>query len=177
MPHDDPELQSTERLKNLVKLTGDIEVDAQANLKGMLVRELKNDTLFGTGALEIYDIEPDQLPRLPAIALVLTGSRTEQRTLGKNANFTREVFIDLVYYNSDVNQKNKSSDIIKKISRIQSVLRRNADLNGYCRMGARTGLVRRIERVILNSEAIVTGFVIPIIIPILYKDRAAGPGL
>ena len=169
-----PELNSAERLKNLVKLTGDIEVDAIANLKELLFRELKNDPLFAIKAIEIYDIDTEKVPRFPAICLDLKGSETQQRTIGKDrATFLRSVYVDVWYYHADVNDKIIETELRKTMSRINSVIVRNADLNGYCRMGVRLGSVLQVDKVF--GERIVRGVKFPLTIPILYRDRSAGP--
>lgn len=169
------ELYSTERLKHLVKLTGDIEIDAVANLRETLRRELKNDDKFGLSAIEIYDIDTELIPRFPAICLDFKGSTQEQRTIGKErCTFMRTINVELWYYHADVNQKNIEMEIRRATSRIISVVSRNADLNGYCRMGVKIKNSRIIEKVF--GENIIKGSLINIDIPILYRDRSSGPG-
>jgi hypothetical protein len=170
------ELMSTDRLKNLYKLTGDIEIDALKNLQSMLQRELKNDDKFRTRAIEIYDTIPDKFPRFPAICLDLVSSDTQRRTMGKDvATFMRSVYVDVWYYHADVNEKMNSYDVNLHASKIVSIIQRNADINGYCRVGVKfEDSMQIFDKVI--GEKIIRGAKIRIRIPILYRDRAAGPG-
>lgn len=175
MPRDS-ELVATERLRN-IQLTGDIEIDAVANLKNMLARELVKDEFFKMSAIEIYDVEPDNLPRLPAICLILTGSETRQRTMGKeNATFIRNITVDLVYYHADINEKASEVKMRLNMSRITSVINRNRDLNGYCRIGATTGATS-FSRTGFDGNKLINTAVTPIFIPIMYRGPAAGQRL
>ena len=170
------ELVATERLRNLTKLTGDIEVDALKNLQLMLYDKMKTDDKFKTKAIEIYDVNPDIIPRFPAVCLELTGSNNRRRTMGHDfATFQRDVFIDVWYYHADVSEKFNSSEVIVNMSRIISIIQRNGNINGYCRMGVRLeGETSIIDKIF--SSKIVRGAKISLMIPILYRDRSADLG-
>lgn len=173
----DFELNSTDRLKNLVKLTDVIEVDALKNLQEMLRRELIDDRRFQLSkTLEIYDTDIANVAKFPCLCLEVRGSTTDRRTIGKDAaTFLRTVFIDVWYYISDVNEHARSLDLITAMGRIITIINRNADLNGYCRMGVRQeGGATVVEK--LFGEKVIRGARISLRIPILYRDRAAGPG-
>lgn len=173
----DPELLATERLKNLVKLTGDIEIDVIANLEALLKREILLDDKFKLGkSVDIYNIDTDKIVSFPAICLDLINSETVQRTIGKDiATFERSVYVDIWYYHADVNQKNVESEVRMALSRLNSILARNADLNGYCRRGMIDAKSSRIVSKVFG-EKVVKAAVISKLIRIIYRDRAAGPG-
>lgn len=172
----DPELASTERLRNLIKLTGDIDVDVVLNLKELLRRELRYDEDFKLEKVaEIYDTDTEAIPSFPAICIDITSAQTQQRTIGKErATFLRTVELDIKFYGADVNDKNATRIVRLGGSRISSVISRNADLNGYCRMGLRLGAVTYPD-VVFGSK-IIRAAVIPVVAPIMYRDRSAGPG-
>jgi hypothetical protein len=173
----DPELMATERLKNLVRLTGDIEIDVIANMEALLKREILLDDKFKLGrSMDVYTTDTDKIPTFPAISIDLVNSETKQRTIGKDrATFERNVYIDIFYYHADVNNKNVESETRIALSRLNSILARNADLNGYCRRGMVDAKPSRIlDRVF--GDKVVKSAVISKIVSIIYRDRAAGPG-
>ena len=167
----DSELMASERLKNMVKLTGDIEIDVIANMEALL------DEKFKPGrSMDIYTTDTDKIPTFPAISIDLVNSETRQRTMGKDrATFERNVYIDIFYYHADVNNKNVESETRIALSRLNSILARNADLNGYCRMGMRDAKPSRILDKVFGDKIVKSGVISKLVI-ILYRDRAAGPG-
>ncbi len=173
----DPQLLATERLKNLVKLTGDIEVDVIANLESMLKREIQLDDKFKLGkSFDIFKVDTEKIVSFPAICLDLVNSETKQTSIGKDiATFIRSVYIDIYYYHADVNQNNVQSEVVMAMSRLNSILARNADLNGYCRMGMIDAKSSRIVSKVFG-EKVIKAAVISKLIRIVYRDRSAGPG-
>ena len=173
----DSELMASERLKNMVKLTGDIEIDVIANMEALLKREILLDEKFKLGrSMDIYTTDTDKIPTFPAISIDLVNSETRQRTMGKDrATFERNVYIDIFYYHADVNNKNVESETRIALSRLNSILARNADLNGYCRMGMRDAKPSRILDKVFGDKIVKSGVISKLVI-ILYRDRAAGPG-
>lgn len=165
-----PELVGSEKQKYLVKLTGDIEIDVISNLRELLRRELKNDPHFSLGALEIYDIDTELVPRFPAICLDLTNSQQEQTTIGPIATYIRRVHVNIWYYHADIVDKAVESAVRLAASRIVSVIFRNSDLHGYSKLGIQMPSPGRFVDKVFGTK-IVRGFVFPAIIPIIYRDR------
>lgn len=171
-----PSLLAAERLRNLVKPTGDIEIDAIANLKAMLARELARDVDFPVKAIEIYDVYPEKVPNFPSIYIEVTDSITQQTTISKEmATFRRNIFCKVVYCHADINNKSIEQDIRKYGGRVASVIQRNGDINGYCRMGVRQSGNPTFVDVIFGSQKVVRGFSIPLEIPVIYRDRSTSP--
>jgi hypothetical protein len=169
------ELASTERLKNLVKLTGNISMDVLKNLQAMLLREMKNDSEYSSKFVEIYDNDSNNIPNFPAIALEFKEKTTTRRTIGKDcATFQDLVFIDVWYYHADVNSKMINTDIQIAMDKISGIIRKNADLNGYCRKGVDILSARFSQRPV--SGKMIAGACISISACIYYRSRAAGPG-
>lgn len=170
------ELVSTERLRNLVKPIGIIAQDVLKNLQAMLLREMKSDPEFNSKMIEIYDNDSQNIPNFPAMCLEYKETvGPTRRTLGKDsATFQDLVYIDVWYYHSDVNSKNINSDIMIMLGKISGIIRKNADLNGYCRKGVDVGVVKVSQRPV--GTKIVAGGYVSISALIYYRSRSAGPG-
>lgn len=167
------ELVATERLKN-IQLTGCIDIDALKNLQIMLQRELKNDDQHKVLGIEIYDNDIEKITKFPCIALEVTGGTgPSQRTIGKEkATFEKEIYVTIWFYYADVDTKFVHSEIIRRVSSIVAVLAKNADLNGFCRKGLSVEDYRLQTKAVGDTLVKCAG--INIVIPVLYRDRAAG---
>lgn len=173
--NDSIEYMTAERLKNLVPLTGEIERDARENLKAMLVREMRLDSHFAMKQVPFYDADPQSFPSVPCMVLNFLGSSDRQVTLGKvNASHRKTVNFQIEYVCGDVNTKNLENELISAAARLSSIIQRNKDINGFCRLGAVTGSSKKSE-FILDGK-IYKSFQIPISIDVVYRTRAAGPG-
>lgn len=169
------ELLSTERLRNLVKPTGINSIDVLKNLQAMLQREMKSDAEFASKAIIIYDNDSDNIPNFPAMCLEYKDTLTKRRTIGKeSATFEDLVYIDVWYYHSDVSSKALNTDIMIMLGKISGIIRKNADLNGFCRKGAEILSTKILSRPV--GTKIVSGGYISIEACIYYRSRAAGPG-
>lgn len=169
------ELIATERLRNLVKPTGIISMDVLKNLQAMLTREMMSDSEFSSKRVDIYDNDSQNIPSFPAMCLEYKNTETKRRTLGKDsATFQDLVFIDVWYYHADVSSKNINTDIQIMLGKISGIIRKNADLNGYCRKGVDILDSRFAQRPV--GEKIIAGGVVSISALIYYRSRSAGPG-
>lgn len=163
------ELVTTDKKNRLqIKLTGVIEVDVAKNLQAVLQRELKNDPNFRSSPIEVYDTDTENIPRFPAICINVTNIRNNQLTIGARSTNQRDIHIAIIYYHSDINAKALDNQILQDAGRIISIVHKNADLNGYCRMGVRmessATLMDRIK-----GSSIMRAAIIPIVAPILYR--------